>query len=529
MKPIKRLQYMMLATIVATASHKLPASKTIAKTSTAVEGTARTKNVEKFAPEQQAKVAELAKSRDAEIATQSGSINRLASRMSDAVFGQKVLRDQQTNQKITDQTMIDNLSLQPETQVKNTDGQALELSSITENGKDFTANKSQRNFTDTASNYARNLVSRSNKKLTKRVEQGKAKEYAEFAKPGDKIVETWSPDGKTLLESKILSPDGSYKIISNEGNAAGKITFARTADGKTTQNTYYPSGSIKTSIVTTPRTLNALHKNSMQTRAETTYHANGNPEKTITFKESLVRNPLRKSDVISVKEYNQDNPLAYELKDGIEQNANVLEKRTATTDSHSNTILTTQVPSSKGSEQFNTKQIITIDGNNNITSIKTFEKAQESSTNQASQTLTFNADGPVVKTVTDAKGKTTKTITVDADQMVIDAAYESINGNITKTKKKQVVVRLKPREKSDSRSTSVEDAQQNATNSTSRASSPSTSTGTPAELSVERTSTVNQDSSAASSASSSQRRQESGSSNLFMDGTFTAIPTGTFF
>ncbi len=426
MKPIKRLQYMMLATIVATASHKLPAME---EHVTTAEPIAAQKAAPKLTPEQQAKVAQLSNSRQAEIAAQHGSTNRVASRMSDAIFGQKVLRDNRTNQIITDQTMVDSLALQPETQVTATNGQALTFDNLSRT-KD--TSKTGRSISDTASNYARNLSPFAKDiKITKTLTEQNIQDspYANYAKAGDKIVETWDTAGKLILQVKISSPDGSYKIISNQGGAKNKIVSARTADGKTITNKYSDEGVITSSIVTTPRTLNALHKNSMQTRAETTYHKNGNPEKTITFKESLVGNPLMKSDVISVKTYNQDNPLAYTLKDGIEYSASILEKRIVTKDSNSNTILTTQVPSSKGSQELKTKQIITLDANNNIASIQTFAKSESSASNKASQKLTFNPDGSISKKIVDTTGKPLQSIVMQNDQMIITTAQKDLFGN----------------------------------------------------------------------------------------------------
>jgi hypothetical protein len=233
-----------------------------------------------------------------------------------------------------------------------------------------------------------------------------------------------------LLKVKIVSPDGSYKIISNEGDSQGKITSARTADGTTTYNSYHPNGAIHTSETKTPKTLHALQKNSMQTRAKTLYDEHGNPKFTITYKDNQVPTS---DNVLSVKRYTESNPLEYELRAGSKEDGKLLEKRTAKKfNDRGVTELTTQVPSSQGDSSLKTKQIITIDSNNNISVIETFAKHNDSKSNKASETfILMPDDGAVTKIVTNAQGQQTKTIRVENDTMTIEEASNSISGNIT--------------------------------------------------------------------------------------------------
>jgi hypothetical protein len=445
MKTIKKLQYMMLATIVAMANHELPASSG-ASVSSAPSGA---KPAPITAPQNLGKITN---TRTAEIASRNGYNSRGLSKAYDSIFGQPGARDSLTNQKKSAKDAVDSLSLTPETQIKvgektldlstikpetNKNNQELSSSNVVEANQPVEAsapvfNTNGRGLRDTTSNYLRNSVSRTDVKVSKTMTENNIKEspYKDFVKVHDKVVERWNKEKTKLLDVKIESPDGSYRIVDmttsgQRGGSSGKIISARTADGKTIENAYYPDGTIKQSVVITPRTLNMLESNSMQTRAVTSYTADGTPLNTTTFKQSIGGNSTGK--VISVKEYNQKNPLEYTTYNSDNPaNRKILEQRVKTFDNNGLVMYAIQVPSTNKNavNGFANKQLITIN-NGQVTKIQTFNKHSNSSKDKSLETIDF-ADGQAIKTITNKDGKESKVFMTEGDNLTVIRVQESL-------------------------------------------------------------------------------------------------------
>ena len=351
-------------------------------------------------------------SRAAEIDATKGVINRTLMRMHDATFGTPGARNAKTKQKLR---LEDELGLQPETDVE-----GLQLESNTINGQEFDASRtSARGYTNRLSNNFRNLAVRKNTKISRNITDTNNGNYP-FAKPGDKLVETWSKDGKTLLKVKIQSKDGSYRIVDANNS---KIIEAQDVYGRKINNTYDNNGIISESTVFTPRSFNMLEKNNMQTRSVTSFK-DGNPTQTATYRDSLY---MTDQVPVSTKIYDTANPIEYVVKGN---RGNILEVRIKNKEMDR---LETYVPTTAkdgqplspsitgvlgsvtipNTQKFKPKSTIILDADNNITSVDSSVADIPS--------LTFEPNGSVIKTVDKGGDKTITTIAKEDGQMLVES------------------------------------------------------------------------------------------------------------